>query len=31
LLHSATAKFYPHNSKSKKGKFEPYRDAFRLL
>ena len=30
LLHSATAKFYPHNSKSK-GKYEKYRDAFGLL
>jgi hypothetical protein len=30
LLHSATAKFYPHNSKSK-GRYEKYRDAFGQL
>ena len=30
LLHSATAKFYPHKSKSK-GRYEKYRDAFGLL
>ena len=30
LLNSATAKFYPHNSKCK-GRFEKYRDAFGQL
>jgi len=29
-MDSITAKFYPHNSKSK-GKYEKYRDAFWLL
>ena len=30
LLHSATAKFYPHNSKSK-ARLEKYRDAFGVV